>query len=179
MVDVLPRELAEAQFKSASAEAALFELRMRLLGAKIPQICDSPIDIKLSLVRDAILTQHQSLLTADDVNLLSTACTIRNKLLHCDFSSTRKQLDQLDSRSRSGGVTQVDISGLSGNDLAAKVIDATSGADVGQTVVADTNTKRLKDVFGWLHECYGAGEFEEARATFLQALTIIDRLAVA
>jgi hypothetical protein len=179
MVDALPRELAEAQFKSASGEAALFELRIRLLAGNISQVRDSPIDINLSVVRDAILAHYQSTLTPEDNILLKKACTLRNKLLHCEFSSTRKQLDELDPKPRRGGVTQVDISGLSGKELTAKVIQATSGADVGQTVVADTKTKTLKDVFGWLHESYGANEFEEARTTFLQALAIVDRLVVA
>ena len=47
--------------------------------AKIPQVYDSPIDIKLSLVRDAILAHYQSTLTADDNTLLTKACTLRNK----------------------------------------------------------------------------------------------------
>ena len=105
------------------------------------------------------------------------ACTVRNKLLHCEFSSARKHLDQLAPKPRGGGVSKLDISGLSGDDITAKIIEATSGAEVGQTLVADTNTRALKDVFGWLLECGGANEFEEARTTFCQAITVLDRLS--
>jgi len=169
---------AEAQFKSASAEAALFELRMRMLAATIPQVCDEPIDIKLSLVRDAILARYKPVLTADDNNILMKACTIRNKLLHCEFSSARKQLDQLDQKSRGGDVSKIDISGLSGNELCAKIVGAISGANVGQVLVGGTKTKTLKDIFGWLLECQVANEFKEARATFCEATDILNRLAV-
>ncbi len=178
MENRLPREIAEEQFKSASAEAALFELRMRLLAAKIPQVCDQPIDTKLSLVRDAIIEHYKSTLKDNEKILLTKACTLRNKLLHCEFSSARKQLEQLDSKPRGGGVAKLDLNGLSGNDMAAKIVQATSGANVGQTLIADTNTRTLKDVFGWLHECGNANEFEEARTTFCEAIAIVDRLAI-
>jgi hypothetical protein len=179
MVNDSPRYLAEAQFKSASAEAVLFELRMRLLAGKISAISSQPIDTKLSVVLGGILTQFQSTLKADESNLLTTACTVRNKLLHCEFSSARKQLDELDSKPRGGNVTRLDISGLSGDDMIKKISEAISGANVGQTLVADTRTKTLKDVYGWLLECHHANEFEEARKTFCQAIAVLDRLSVA
>jgi hypothetical protein len=60
MADVLlPRELAEKQFKSASAEAALFELRMRMLAGTIPQTRDRSIDIPLSHVRPDLDTVRE------------------------------------------------------------------------------------------------------------------------
>jgi hypothetical protein len=168
---------AEAQFKSASAEAALFELRMRLLAGTIPAMSSQPIDINLSQIRDAILTQFQSNLKAGAGNLLTKACTVRNKLLHCEFSSARKHLDQLDPRPRGGGVAKVDISDLSGAELTTKINQAISGANVGQKLVAYTNTKTLKDVYCWLLECSEANEFEEARTTFCKAIAVLVRLA--
>jgi hypothetical protein len=115
----------------------------------------------------------------DESNLLTRACTVRNKLLHCEFSSAREHLAQLDPKPRAGGVVRLDISGLSGKDMAAKVGEALSGANVGQTLVANTNTKTLKDVYGWLLECYCAKEFEEASTIFCQAIAILSRLAEA
>lgn len=178
MVDfLLPRELAEGQFKGASAEAALFELRMRMLAVSIPKTCDCPIDTKLSDVRDAILLHYHSELTDTHNELLKKACTLRNKLLHCEFSSARKQLDQLDPKARGGGITKLDISGLDGSEMAANIGQAISGQNVGQTLVADTKTKTLKDIFAWLHECHDANEFEEARIIFCQAIAVLERLA--
>ena len=46
----LSQELVEPKFKAASGEAALFELRMRMLAGKIPKGRDLPIDTVLSKV---------------------------------------------------------------------------------------------------------------------------------
>ena len=61
--------------------------------------------------------------------------------------------------------------------MVAKILGAASGANVGQTLVGNTTTKTLKDIFGWWLECSEANEFEEAKATFCQAISVLDRLA--
>jgi hypothetical protein len=171
------RPPAEAQFKEASAEAAFFELRMRMLAGTIPKVCDQPINVELSKVKGFILAHCRSKLADDEFGLVVKALDLRNKLLHCEFSTVRKTLDQLDPRHRDGGITKLDIAGLSGKEMAAKIAQVIAGDDVGQTSVADTHTKRLKDIFEWLHECQIANEFDEAKATFCQAIAILERLA--
>ena len=172
-----PRAKAEAQFKSASAEAALFELRMRMLAGKTPQLGNKKIDLKLSEVRIDLVNCYSAQLSASEILLLEKACAIRNKLLHCEFSSARKKLDEIAPKARGGAVSQVDVSGLTGDQMAAKFIALTSGQNVGQVQVSDTPTKFLKDVLGWLVECMSENEFVEADSVFTNATAILDRLS--
>jgi hypothetical protein len=71
-----------------------FELRARLLAGTIPTARSQPIDIKLSIVLGAIRAHFQSTLKADEGNLLTKALAVRNKLLHCEFSTAHAHLNQ-------------------------------------------------------------------------------------
>jgi hypothetical protein len=168
---MFPRLLAEQKFKSASGEAALFELRMRMLAGGIPGTQDKAIDVKLSVVRDGILAHYAEKIRADETQLLRHACTLRNKLLHCEFSSARQKLETLDPKPRDGGIVRLDF----GSDH-QKIFEAIAGRDVGQRPVAQTKTRTLRDVYGWLNECQGANEFDEASAVFEQANSLLENL---
>lgn len=170
------RSIAEAQFKLASAEAALFELRLRALAGTIPIVQDYKIDENLAKVRDAIVTHYQSKLTAEETNLLNRAVAFRNKLLHCEFSTARQHLNQIDPKARDGGVVKADIAGLGSSAMRERVADLVSGADVGQISVARTTIATLKDVYGWLFECQEASEFDEATQIFAKINRILEQL---
>ncbi len=174
---VSPVAVATQRFKAASGEGAVFELKMRLCAGTIPSIEQLPIDTALGKLREAIVQHFQSRLSAAEQLLLEEACRIRNKLLHCEFSAFRERLDGLTSRSRDGGVMV--LTGLDTSDPAAalaKFEQMLKGANVGQQAVASTKTKTLRDVFGWLTECCGAGEFEEASVTFQKACDMLEQL---
>lgn len=171
------RSIAEARFKLASAEAALFELRLRALAGTIPIVQDYKIDENLAKVRDAVVAHYQSKLTAEETALLNRAVTFRNKLLHCEFSTARQHLNQIDPKARDGGVVKADIAGLDTPAMREKVTGLVSGADVGQIPVARTTTATLKNVYGWLFECQGFNEFDEAAQVFAKINQILEQLS--
>jgi hypothetical protein len=94
MVNVLSRQCAEEQFKSASAEAALFRVACATPRRNDPYGTQPTIDTKLSIVLGAIRAHFQSTLKADEDNLLTKALAVRNKLLHCEFSTAHEHLNQ-------------------------------------------------------------------------------------
>ena len=168
-----PRIIAEARFKLASAEAALFELRMRMLAGTIPGIQDKKIDVNLATVQQRVCQHYHQKISAEEIELLRLACMLRNKLLHCEFSTARDKLDEINPQPqpRDGGVARLDF----GNDL-GKTLDMIAGHDVGQYAVAGTTTRTLRDVFGWLNECQSSGEFDEAASVFARANSLLEQL---
>jgi hypothetical protein len=169
--DMFPRVLAEAQFKLASAEAAVFELRMRMLAGTIPVTQDAAIDVKLADIRDGILGHYQGKVTAEETELIHHACTLRNKLLHCEFSAARRKLEVLNPKTRDGGVLRLDF-----GSEPEKVLEVIAGRNVGQQPVAGTKTRTLRDVYGWLQECQLSNEFDEAAAVFKRVNNILESL---
>ena len=170
------RAIAEATFKAASAEAALFELRMRMCAGCIRSIQDLPIDTKLGDVRDAVLSHFHSSLSLRERELLKSATLLRNKILHCEFSSARVRLNEVHSKPRGGGVNELPIPSLAMHEIEARVRAVLEGDDIGQSLVAHTKTKTLRDTFAWLIEFQAADEFCEATSIFATALLLLDRL---
>lgn len=170
------RELAEQQFKAASAEAALFELRLRLLAGYTHVSAAMPINANLSVVCDQILTSYALSLTDNETQHLKRACQIRNKLLHCEFSSNRKKLNDINPKVRDGGISCVEIDTKSPSTISSHVRAAIAGASPNQKRVSSTNTRTLQDVFGWLLESQSGGDFDESIQVFAEAMQIVLRL---
>ena len=170
-------DLPAVAFKAASAEAAMLELQMRLCAGTLSDTTNLPIDTNLGVLKDAILEHFKAEMTEEDKELLSRAHQLRNKLLHCEFSAARKRLNESNPRSRDGGITVLPIDeGMSFAQFMGNIQQINEGADVGQKAVADTKTKKLKDVFSWLLECFVAEEFQEAEAVFTRAVSLLERL---
>lgn len=163
--------IAESKFKLASGEAALFELRMRMLAGTLTGIQDKKIDISLGELCTTLCQYYEKYLTAEQARLLKLACTLRNKMLHCEFSTARRKLNEINPQTRGGGVSRLDF----GTDV-GKVLDAIAGRDVGQRPIADTTTRTLRDVFGWLQDFHRAEEFAEATSLFEQANNLLNQL---
>ena len=143
------RMIAELHFKATSGEAALFELRMRLCAGTIQSLQDREIDTSLAMVRDAILEHFKSALNDENVDLLKKATVLRNKMLHCEFSTARQKLNEIQPKARQGAIVQLDIAGLDATVVATKVRAITEGHCVGQQLISNTKTITLKDIFGW------------------------------
>ncbi|MEX2673310.1 MAG: hypothetical protein WD294_14500 [Phycisphaeraceae bacterium] len=171
-----PRDIAEQNFTQAAADAALFELRVRLLAGAVPSTADRSIDTALAEVISAIIAHFQAKLSETDAQLLRGAARLRNKVLHCEFSSARHRLDPEGTLNRSGGVMK--ISGVTPDNVLSILDQINAGGDVGQQPVAGTRTKKHKDVFGWLLEAQGAGEFTAASHVLREAVTVLGELSV-
>jgi hypothetical protein len=85
-----PREIFEGQYKAAAAEGALYELYMRLLADRVPELQQSAYGERLEGVEGLIVVHFSSALTEDEKNDLKLCRKLRNKILHCDFHAARK-----------------------------------------------------------------------------------------
>jgi hypothetical protein len=172
-----PREIFERQYKAAAAEGALYELYMRLLADKVPQLQQSAYGERLEDVEGLIVVHFASALSDDETTLLTLCRQLRNKILHCDFHAARKKLEELGVNPQPGNVRRTDISGLSGPEMAEKIRSALGNAPGSSQYVADLGS-RAGTVFGWLLEAGGAGDFTKAADSFARGAAIVDRLAI-
>jgi hypothetical protein len=173
----LPREIFEQQYKAAAAEGALYELYMRLLADKMPELQQSAYGERLEDVEGLIVVHFASALSEDEKNHLKLCRQLRNKILHCDFHAARKKLDELGANPQRGQARRTDISGLSGRQMAEKITRALANASGSSAYVADLGS-RAGTVFGWLLEAGGAGDLAKAADVFARGAAIVDRLAM-
>jgi hypothetical protein len=171
-----PRETFELEYKQASGEGAIYELRMRLLADKIPALQATAYAARLEDVEGLICNHFTSALSQQEKDQLKTCRQLRNKILHCDFTAARDKLRALGQPTQSGGVRKIDIAGLTGNQMAQKILAATSG-DPNSSVAVATAAQQAGTVFAWLLEVGQAGDLASAAASFAKAAAIIDRLA--
>jgi hypothetical protein len=172
-----PREIFEQQYKAAAAEGALYELYMRLLADKVPELQQSAYGERLEDVEGLIVVHFSSALTEDEKNDLRLCRQLRNKILHCDFHAARKKLEELGANPQPGNLRRTDISGLSGRQMAEKITSALANAPGSSKYVADLGS-RAGTVFGWLLEAGEAGDFAKAASSFSRGAAIVDRLAM-
>jgi len=172
-----PREIFERQFKTAAAEGAVYELYIRLLADKVPELRQSAYGERLEDVEGLIVVHFSSALTEDEKNHLKLCRQLRNKILHCDFHAARKKLEEIGANPQPGNVRRTDISGLSGREMAVKITSALAHAPGSSEYVADLGS-RAGVVFGWLLEAGGAGDFAKAADAFARGAAIVDRLAL-
>ena len=104
-----PREAAEKGFIVAASDAALFELRVRLRAGAIPGGGRKAIGTDLSKVVKCVTEHYELRMDANEIELLERACSLRNKVLHCEFSSARAILELGGGLPGSGGVTRIRV----------------------------------------------------------------------
>jgi hypothetical protein len=172
-----PREIFDRQYKAAAAEGALYELYMRLLADKVPELQESAYGEKLENVEELIVAHFASALTDDEKSHLKLCRQLRNKLLHCDFHAARKKLGELGANPQPGNVRRTDISGMSGREMREQITRALANAPGSSEDVAALGS-RAGTVFGWLLEAGGAGDFAKAAESFARGAAIVYRLAM-
>lgn len=164
-------------YKTAAAEGATVELKLRLLADKIPALQEFAHKRKLENVEAAVTRHFATDLSDANKETLRLCRELRNKILHCDFRVARDRLEELGVPRPHGSVKKVDVSGLSRAQIAERLTKATADIKDSYEFVADTQTTDPGSVFGWLYEMGQAGDFHYAVAEFEKASTILDRLA--
>lgn len=164
------------QFKNASGEGAVLELRLRMLAAKIPELKKFAYDQKLQDIENEIIKHFLHMLSDEEKNLLALCRQLRNKILHCDFSEARKRLVSLGAEPHAAGVKKVDLHGLDTNQIADKIHDIISGNSDSYECVSNSEATTSRDVFGWLMEVGAAGDLDNAVEAFRRAIAILDKL---
>jgi hypothetical protein len=167
----------EQQYKAAAAEGALYELQMRLLADKVPELQRAAYGKELKDVEALIIARFADALSDGEKTLLERCRQLRNKILHCDFRAARKKLQELGANPQRGDVAMVDIRGLSGQEMAGKIAAALSNVPGSSRYVEDL-PKGAGKIYGWLFNASRAGDFSRAVESFARGAAIVDRLAM-
>ena len=165
------------QYKLASSEGAVLELKLRLLADKIPQLQEFAHAQKLEDIESEISRHFGEALSHHEKSTLGLCRQLRNKILHCNFSVARETLALLGIEPQPGGVRKVDLSLLTATQMAAKTQRAIAGQQGALEYVSMSQTINPGSVFGWLLEMGSAGDFSKAAQAFQEAAAIVDRLA--
>ena len=163
------------QFKLASGEGAVFELKLRLLADKIPTLQRFAHAQTLQGIENEIAQHFGHALSEAEKSTLALCPELRNKILHCNFSVARERLADLGAEPQSAGVRKIDLTGIGANEMRAKVEQAIVQNQ--GTFVSGSPTTQPGSVFGWLLEVCAAGDFQNAVSAFRNAAAIVDRLA--
>lgn len=170
------RERFEAQYKTAAAEGALYELRLRLLADKVPAVRHLAHSERLENIELLIVKHFAGVLTKGERETLKLSRQLRNKILHCDFRATRNKLQQLGMEPQRGDVKKVDVAGLSRAQMVEKIERVAASLPGTFSYVADSGGE-AGGILGWLLELGQAGDFMRAVSAFERAAAIADRLA--
>lgn len=169
------RTLFLEPFKSAAAEGAVVELKLRLLAGSIPALQKYALEPHLQNVESPLIEHFVGSVTDAEADILRLCRQLRNKVLHADFHAARAKLNELGANTSSGGVQMVAIPVVTLPAITAKIRGIKTGTE-GATV-ADTPDTAAGTVYGWFIEAGAAGDFQKASAVFRDASAIIDRLA--
>ena len=120
-------------------------------------------------VRSRRRTRKRSVCAANFVTRCSTAIS----------EQLETNLKNLGVETRRGGVTRVDVSGLSSAAMVDRIRDSIAGTPAAFEYVADISSTEPGSVFAWLIELGIAGDFRQASEAFRSAAAIVDRLFVA
>jgi|SRR5579872_4675797 len=163
-------------FKSAAAEGAAVELKMRLVAGKIPALQKYAHRKILKDIEAGLIEHFRAALSDEDKETLRLCRQLRNKVLHSDFRAARDKLSELGIASSPGGVVKIDLPATVTVAGVAKKIEGVKAGTEG-ICVADTPSTDAGSVFGWFLEAGCAGDFTKATAAFKSAAEIVDRLA--
>ena len=163
-------------FKTAAAEGAGVELKMRLLAGKIPALQRHAHKIVLEDIEVGLIEHFEAALSDVDKETLRLCRQLRNKVIHSDFRAARDKLNDLGIVSSSCGVVKIELPVVTAAAFAAKMEAAKLGVE--GVRIADTLSTYEGSVFGWFLEAAQAGDFAKASAAFKSAAEIIDKLAV-
>lgn len=174
-----PHTVFLEQYKFASGEGAVVELKLRLLADKIPSLQKFAHVQRLEDIENEIAQYFGKTLSDKDKNTLALCRQLRNKILHCNFSVARQKLAELGTESPSGGVKKVDLAALNHAQVQSKAEKAIAGNPDTFVYVSDSPTTNAASVFGWLLEVGASGDLIAAVKSFREAAAIVDQLAVA
>lgn len=155
-------------FKTAAAEGAEVELKLRLQAGTVPFLARYAHQDRLQDIEDDLVKLFGDALSADEKETLRLCRQLRNKVLHTDFRAARDKLKELGANPTSGGVVRIELPEPTIAEATKKIAAAKEGKE--GLRISDTCSTEAGSVFGWFMEAGGAGAFKKAAA-------IVDRLA--
>lgn len=156
-------------FEAASAQAAAFELRARLVADLSEKGGTISVDGTLEKVLQYLKMQHPEGLSSEEWETLDLGRKVRNKLFHGELHAASALVN-----APAGGVLMGTLTpGASGSEILSQIEKLAGGA--GQPVHG-TTTKDI-GVFGWLFEAYSSGALERMILLFVAAKKCTSKLA--
>jgi hypothetical protein len=107
-------------FKSAAAEGAVVELKMRLLAGSISALQQYALDPKLEGIETKLAEHFDSALSVEEKDTFRLCRQLRNKVLHADFRAARGKLNELGIETLPGEVRKVEIPTVSVAEISKK-----------------------------------------------------------
>jgi hypothetical protein len=172
-----PSDIFVEQYKTAAAEGAVVELKMRMLADKVPELQKYAHAQNLEDIEAEIAGHFGDALSEDERTTLALCRQLRNKVLHCKFHAAREKLEKLGFDPQRSGVKKIVISGLPPDDIVQKIRSALGADESAFEYVAGTSSTDPGSIFAWLLELGHAGDFGMASDAFRKAATIINRLS--
>jgi len=145
------------QYAQLAGSAALVELKLRLLADLIPELQHLAHTKDLSVLEDAITNHYRGQL-GDQIELITKARQLRNKILHSDFKAATNKIEEA-----SPGLLKKDT---------VTMLKLQSG----ELKSVSDSSKREGRVFGWLLDAMSSGLFTEAGQLFGDAYKLLDGL---
>ena len=160
-----------AAFRETAGWAAEYELRIRLLADKTPELETHSTARSMATVEDAVLKYFDAVLDAEAKNRFKTVRDLRNKLLHCEFVSAVRYLTDL-------GVPKAKPVGKVVRNLPANLtVEALLAAIETATALPDDAPDRGNLVLK-LAEMAANGTLAEAATEFQRSIETLNQLAL-
>jgi predicted site-specific integrase-resolvase len=139
-------------FKTAAAEGAVVQLKLRLLAGRIPALQEYAHQKTLEDIETEVARHFASALSAEEKKTLRLCRQLRNKVLHSDFRAARGKLNELGAETLSGEVKKIDIAVISTRAVSKRVRDAREKVEGTFQCVGDTSSTGSGGVYGWFLE---------------------------
>jgi hypothetical protein len=161
-------------FKSAAAEGAVVELKLRMVAGKIPTLREQAHQKQLHDIEDALVEHFSEFLSVDEKESLRLCRQLRNKVLHADFCAARGKLNELGVPTTPGEVRMIRVPIAERGAILDQIQRGVEGTE--GVLMADSSM-RESGVFGWFIEAAVSKDFQKAANAFIRASEILDRLA--
>jgi hypothetical protein len=157
-------------FEAVAAQAAAFELRVRLTADLSQNVRSIAVDGTMDRILRGLEEHHAEGLSADEWEFLKVSRNLRNKLFHGELHEACRIVN-----APSGGVIRGVLTGDSADEILSEIRRL---AEMGGPPVHGTDT-RDSGVFGWLLEAYSSGAFQVMLHRFIISKKLMSKIAIA
>ena len=154
-------------YRNAAGFGAEYELRLRMLADKTPNLTALSQEKNLETLEDAVFEEFTAHLEPGEADALRKVRQARNKLLHGAMTKLREKLGEL---GHTHGAMKVRK--LEGELTVDRLVKEVRTAPLLAPTAPDVG-----NLMGWLIQCGIDGTFEQAGKSFHAAIRVLDRLA--
>jgi hypothetical protein len=178
-------QLAFDLFAEIGKLSVLQELKIRLVANKIEGIESTAFSFSVKTTEDAVYDYfvNSGELKEDERKFLEQTRKIRNKILHCEFDTALRLIEELgDAKLPTKVVHQLNVKGLDGEGLLDMIFNAQSQISKGK--ISDERIKDVSDLkpeeaglYGWFLHLAASGALNQALKAFEVSNEALNRLS--